>query len=231
MGIIRKALSFAISLSLLALNVTAADNELTSEEKAEGWQLLFNGKDHTGWTCNTGKPIQTPVEDGCLLPYKSGGYLVIYEKPFGDFVLQCDVKMDKESCNSGIFFRIGSPRNPVYTGMEIQIEENSSGDNPYHAFGAIYDLVPAAKDATKEPGEWNHVQLTCQGPHITVEVNGEVVAKMNCDEFDQRGLRPDGTKHKFLRAAKDFPRSGHLGFQDHGHPVWIKNVKLKEIAG
>ena len=28
------------------------------------------------------------------------------------------------------------------------------------------------------------------------------------------------------RAVKDFARTGYLGFQDHGHPVWYKNVKL-----
>jgi len=28
------------------------------------------------------------------------------------------------------------------------------------------------------------------------------------------------------RAVKDFARKGQLGFQDHGHKVWYKNVKL-----
>ncbi|MFO0947963.1 MAG: DUF1080 domain-containing protein [Planctomycetota bacterium] len=217
------------SLLALASNVWSADNELTPEEKAAGWQLLFNGKDHTGWKCNNNKPIATPVEDGALLPFKSGGYLIVNEKQFGDFIFQCDVKMDKEHCNSGIFLRIGNLGLPVYTGIEVQIEENDSGNSPYHAFGSIYDLVPVSKDNTKEPGEWNHVQITCKGPEITVEVNGEIVSKMNCDDFNKRGQRPDGSKHKFGKAIKDMPRKGYLGFQDHGHKVWFKNVKIKEL--
>jgi hypothetical protein len=28
------------------------------------------------------------------------------------------------------------------------------------------------------------------------------------------------------RAVKELARKGYLGFQDHGHPVWYKNVKL-----
>jgi hypothetical protein len=52
---------------------------------------------------------------------------------------------------------------------------------------------------------------------------------MNCDDYDQPGLRPDGSKHKFGAAIKDFPRKGYLGFQDHGHKVWYKNVKLLEF--
>ena len=69
----------------------AADNSLTDAEKQAGWQLLFNGKNLTGWKTSNGKPIQTKVEEGSIVPYKSGGYLVIHENQFGDFVLKCDV--------------------------------------------------------------------------------------------------------------------------------------------
>jgi hypothetical protein len=55
------------------------------------------------------------------------------------------------------------------------------------------------------------------------------VARLNCDDYDKPGLRPDGSKHKFELAVKDFPRRGYLGFQDHGHKVWYKNVKLLEL--
>lgn len=228
-----RAKGWMISVTLLLLSLTpaagAADNQLSDKEKADGWQLLFNGVDHSGWTCNNGKPVATPIEDGCLMPFQSGGYLVIHEKQFGDFTLSCDVKMDKEHCNSGIFFRVGNKLNPVYTGLEVQIEENDSGDSPMHAFGAIYDLVPVSKRATNRPGEWNHVEITCKGPFVTVTVNGAEVSKMNVDEFAEKGKRPDGTKHKFGRAIKDLPRSGYLGFQDHGHKVWFKNIKIKEL--
>jgi hypothetical protein len=221
---------FAVVLMLSATTVVnAADNELTAEEKAAGWQLLFNGKDLTGWTTNTNKPIASKVEDGALQPYKSGGYLIIHEKKFGDFILSCDVKTSGPSCNSGIFFRIGNPRIPVYTGLEAQVESNDDGGSPMHAFGAIYDLVPAKEAADKPPGEWNHVVLTCKGPLITVQVNGKEISKMNVDEFKDRGKRPDGSRHKFGVAVKDMARVGYIGFQDHGHPVWFKNVKILEL--
>lgn len=212
---------------VLAAPVFAADNELTPEEKAAGWQLLFNGKDTTGWKCNNDKPVATPIENGCLLPHKSGGYLIVYEQPFGDFKLACDVKMEDPQCNSGIFFRVGNLKNPIYSGFEVQIF-NGPGTG-MHDFGAIYDLVPPKKNNLKGPGEWNHVELTCQGPTITVAVNGEEVATMNCEDYPERGKRPDGSKHKFGVAIKDLPRSGYLGFQDHGHKCWYKNVKLLEL--
>ena len=103
-----------------------------------------------------------------------------------------------------------------------------------HQFGAIYDLVATTKNTGKETGTWNAVEIRCYGPYINVKVNGEEDAAMNCEKFDKPGVCPDGKKHKFKldrkpRAVKDFARSGYLGFQDHGHKVWYKNVKLLKL--
>lgn len=217
----------AVLMLSTATCLFAADNELTEAEKREGWLLLFNGKDHTGWKCNNDKPIATPIEDGCLLPYKSGGYIVIHEKQFGDFILKCDVKMTPPACNSGIFLRVSDLKNPVFSGFEIAIDKSGDG---YHDFGAVYDLVkpqPAAK--LKGEDQWDSVMVKCQGPLMEVTVNGDVVSRINCDEFVEKSLRPDGTKHKFGNVVKDLPRVGYLGFQDHGKKVWYKNVKLLEL--
>lgn len=233
---LRTMAMFVAALPVAALlfvsTAFAGDNQLTEEEKTAGWQLLFNGKDLTGWKCNNGKEIATPVEEGSLVPYKSGGYIIVHEKPFENFVLKCDVRWEDPRCNSGIFFRVEDPENPVHTGFEVQV---MSGDRiGKHDFGAIYDLASTTKNNGKEIGEWNEVEVRCYGPYINIKVNGEEVAAMNCDEFDKPGICPDGRKHKFKlkgepRAVKDFARSGYLGFQDHGHKVWYKNVKLLEL--
>jgi hypothetical protein len=206
-----------------------ADNQLTAREKADGWQLLFNGRDHTGWKCSNGKPIATPVEDNCLLPYKSGGYLIVHEKPQGDFILKCDVRMDRPYCNSGIFFRVSDLSDPVQSGFEGQV---ASGLKPnYHSFGAVYDLVPPTKSplTREDMWDWHTVEIKCQGPKIEIAVDGQLVTQADLDEFDEPGKRPDGSQHKFKGVMKDMARSGHLGFQDHGAKCWYKNVKLLEL--
>lgn len=224
-------LPLVASTLLLAL-VTAGsaaepkDNQLTPEEKAAGWKVLFNGHDYTGWKCNNGKEVASPVEENSLVPHRSGGYLVVYDKPFGDFVLKCDVKMGEE-CNSGIFFRIGDLKNPVQTGFEAQVYAATT--KGYHGFGAIYDLVPPSGVKLNGAGQWDHLTITCNGPHVSVDVNGKTVAELNCDEWTQPGKRLDGTPNKFTTAVKDFPRKGYLGFQDHGHKVWFKNIKILEL--
>ena len=40
---------------------------------------------------------------------------------------------------------------------------------------------------------------------------------------------PDGTPNKFKQAIKDFARVGYVGFQDHGRPVWYRNIKIKRL--
>ena len=206
--------------------VNAADNQLTPREKADGWQLLFNGEDYTGWKCNNGKPIATKIEDHCLVPHGSGGYLIIYDKPFGDFILTCDVKMDR-ICNSGVFVRVSKPKNPVQTGFEVQVATEVGGGK--HDFGSLYDLV-GPNPVPKLNADWNNITVTCRGPIITAAVNGQTVARINCDEWTVPRHCPDGSHNKFNRAIKDFCRSGYIGFQDHDHPVWFKNVKLLDLT-
>jgi hypothetical protein len=220
--------AIALLFSITAPTCRAADNELTAEEKAAGWQLLFNGKDNTGWKCNNDKPVASPVEDGCLVPNKSGGYLVIHEKQFGDFILKCEVKMPNP-CNSGVFFRIGDPKNPVQTGFEVQVATGKGTGS--HDFGAFYDMAKLTKNNAKPAGEWNAITITARGPNLKVEVNGETVCAMNCDEYTEAGKNPDGTKNKYKKPVKDFPRSGYIGVQDHGTKVWYKNIKTLELNG
>ena len=64
---------------------------------------------------------------------------------------------------------------------------------------------------------------------IYVILNGEQVLNMNLDLWTEAGKNPDGTRNKFKTAYKDMARSGHIGLQYHGHPVWFRNMKVKEL--
>jgi hypothetical protein len=205
----------------------AADNVLAADEQADGWMLLFNGRDFSGWRNNSDKAVAARIEDGAINVHGTGGHLLVYEKPFGDFVVRCDVKMDQPFCNSGIFLRTGDLENPVQSAIEVQIASDLEPD--VHSFGALYDLVAPSKNGSHGPGRWDTLEIRCQGPQITVTVNGEKIASIYCEEWDQPGRRPDGSRHKFRKAIKNFPRKGHLGLQDHGYNVWFKNIKLKEL--
>jgi hypothetical protein len=219
------------ALALTLLLTALADNTLTDQEKKDGWVLLFDGKTLDGWMTSSGKPSQRPVEDGCLNPRKCGGYMLVHKEQWENFTLSLDFKISKK-CNSGVFVRTSSltprPGKDVgFNGIEVAIDDTVGAG--YHDTGALYDLAKPTKNAMKPAGEWNHLVVTCDGPVIEVELNGEKVTRADLSRFTEPYKRPDGTPHKFDVAYKDHPRKGYIGLQDHGGECWYRNVKLKPI--
>jgi len=215
----RSSTTAAVLGLALAAGALAAD---------EGFVTIFNGSGTAGWKTNTGKPLpEANVQADGLNPHKSGGYLVVHDAPHGDFVLEFDYKLSK-GCNSGVFIRVGDLKDPVMTGIEVAIDDTKG--RGLHDPGAFYDLVAPRVNAQKPAGEWNHMSIAAKGPTIEVVLNGETVNRINLDEWTEQGQRPDGSKHKFSKVTvKDLPRSGYLGFQDHGANCWYKNVKIKSL--
>jgi len=203
-------------------------NELTAAEKATGWRLLFNGSDLSGWH-PTGNPEGWVVDDGSILcTVKLGNYLVTSEQ-FENFQLALEFKIVPKA-NSGIFVRLSDIEDPVHTGIEVQILDTFGQENlNKHSCGAIYDLVAPAVQACRPAGEWNHYLITCSGPHISVELNGILVATMDASLYTEPGRSPDGTANKFKYAWAEMPRKGHIGLQDHNGLIWFRNIKIREF--
>lgn len=217
-----------VAAVLAASLVWAAENELTDQERADGWKLLFDGKTLDGWA-TTGKKEGWEAEEGalaCML--KGGGYCRTIEQ-FDDFVLSVDFKVSPK-CNSGVFFRWSDLKDPVHTGIEMQVLDSFGKEKPTkHDCGAIYDILAPTKNMAKPAGEWQTAVITCKDNLITIALNGEQICEMDLNQWAEAGKNPDGSKNKFKYAYKDLPRKGHIGFQDHGHRVWYRNIKLKPL--
>jgi Domain of Unknown Function (DUF1080) len=209
----------------------AADNQLTADEVRQGWRLLFDGRDMSGWVTKAGKPVPDKlIQDGTINARDQPRIGMIYTKEkFADFVLSCDYKMSKD-CNSGIFLRVGDPKNEVQSGLEIQVFDSAGKAKvDKHDNGALYDALAPSKNATKPAGEWNHCEITADKNMITVVMNGQEVVQADLDQFATAGKNADGSKNKYKKALKDFPREGLIGLQDHGHDCWYKNIKIKVL--
>jgi len=185
---------------------------------------LFDGSNLDHWKC---KPGGWTIEEGILTRQPKAGYLWTKEA-YGDFVLELEFKVSPK-CNSGVFFR-SNPKNCVQGGFEIQVlDSHGKAKVGKHDCGALYDAVAPKVNAVKKAGEWNTMKITCNGPAIKVEVNGQTAVDISIDDWDTPRQNPDGSKNKFKTALKDLPRTGHIGFQDHGKPVWYRNVKLTKL--
>jgi len=209
----------------------ASDNVLSPEEAKSGWILLFDGKSLDGWQTSSGRLSKVPVEDASINPHGSGGYMMIHQKTWSDFVLALDFKISK-GCNSGVFVRTFplTPRpgkDVGFNGIEVAIDDTTTAG--FYDTGALYDLVKPSENAMKPVGQWNHMVITCDGPKLSVELNGKLVTQTDLDQWTTPNRRPDGSEHKFDVAYKDHPRDGYLGLQDHGSNCWYKNIKIKPL--
>ena len=182
---------------------------------------LFDGKSTAGWTNRDGGESKWSATDGTLSRTAKVGD-VWSKGRYGDFVLSLEFNTKG---NSGVFIRTDNPKNPVQTGIEIQV--NKPGGPGKHSVGALYDLVAPSKNAATEG--WNKLEVTAKGNMISVVLNGEKICEMDLDKWTTPNKNPDGSKNKFKTALKDFKREGHIGFQDHGADVSYRNITIREL--
>jgi hypothetical protein len=214
----------------------ARDKSFTSKVASQarvdtaGWTELFNGKDLSGWK-HVG-PGSMSVEDGLIRGHGGMGLLYWTGQKFQNCTIHVVYKMKDENDNSGVFIRIPiEPREewmPVFYGYEVQIDNHPelSNEDEYHITGTLYSLTkPLAK--TGKPGpEWNTMDITLDGPHTVVVLNGVKVTDYRegdpvpARKFDfepQRGLRPN---------------SGYIGLQNHSDKdiVYFKEVAVRTLS-
>jgi hypothetical protein len=126
---------------------------------------LFNGRDLAGW-----KPRDASskhgwiVSDGVLKNAEPGNDLLT-ERKFTDFKLRAEFRYPRGS-NSGIYLR---------GRYEVQIEDNFGHEPDSHEIGGIYGFLTPIKNAAKQPGEWQTLEVTLMGRAVTVVLNGEQV--------------------------------------------------------
>jgi len=110
-------LLLGLSLALAAVGCSSGPGTgSAAPAPSQGWVSLFDGKSPEGWT----NLPQANIQEGCINPNKSGNYVTFAKDRYADFVIACDFKLSK-GCNSGLFIRTGDPKDPVQTGIEIQI--------------------------------------------------------------------------------------------------------------
>jgi hypothetical protein len=161
---------------------------------------------------------------------KGMGYLWT-KKKFSDFSLSLDYKLS-EGANSGIFYR-SNPKDPVQEGFEIQLMDNNGFQKkakkelpPRKLNASFYDGVAPNGDYSKPVGKWNHAELRCKDSQVSFSLNGQLAFSINLDDWKEVGQNPDGTTNKFKTALKDLPRTGHIGFQNHGQVVWFRSIRI-----
>ena len=202
---------------------------------AEELNPLFNGTNLDGWVQRGGK-AQYSVENGVIIGTTvkgTGNSFLCTEKEYGDFILELDVKADKD-LNSGIQIRsqcfdketaydfgtrtINISAGRVH-GYQVEVDHNLNR----RWSGGVYDegrrgwLFPLATNSPGSQafkfGEWNKYRIRCVGDSIKTWVNGVPAA----DLVDAETLR------------------GFIGLQVHnsetaGLQVRFRNIRLQDLG-
>ncbi len=221
-----------ITLLFLSSLTFAADNTLSSEEKGDGWKLLFDGKSMDQWK-NFKKDGINPkwiIKDGAMTLTSRGGGDIMTKKIYKNFDFKLDWKI-AEKGNSGIFILADEKGRAIYShAPEVQILDNERHPDrkkTSRRSGSLYDMITAPAESQKPAGEWNSVRIQLNNSQLKVWQNGIVTID----------IKINGDKWKELLAKSKFKNwkgfalgeSGALGLQDHGDVVSFKNLKIKEL--
>ncbi len=159
-----------VSATAVALLFAAATLPMSGDavaQAAEGWTSLIDGKSLDAHWNKIGE-ADWKIEDGTAVATKGAGYLVS-KQTYGDFQLKAEFWAEDDT-NSGIFIRCSDPEK---IGGETCYEVNIYDKRPEPAYGtgAIVN-VAKVEPMPKAAGKWNTYEITAQGPHLVVVLNG-----------------------------------------------------------
>ena len=224
-------------------------NTLSSNEKAEGWILLFNGLDFEGWRGLGRESIPEghwTVENGFLKKIPSGdvplqedgqpveGGDILTEETFVDFDLRFEWKICPGG-NSGIKYNVSEsmsvsfPPEFAALGFEYQIlDDNGHPDAQNGAnrtAAALYDISAPGNKNLKPVGEWNSGRIFFKGNHGEHWLNGQKVLEFDLDTPEME-KRLKASKYSIYEGFGS-KRKGHIVIQDHTDAAWYRNIKIK----
>lgn len=242
------SIKYLFIITLLVGCTPAKKQKTEMGDKETDWVSLFDGKTLNGWHLYNGEsPAEFwTVEDGALKfnpPSEKKDtdpvYNIVTNETFTNFELSLEWKIS-EGGNSGIFWGvIEDPElsEPYYTAPEVQVldmgdpkyDPAREKEDEFYQAGALYDLVKPTKQVAKPAGNWNHVVI-----HVDHKNNhGHVILNdIKIHTFPVHGEQWEkmiaGSKFKDWTKF-GVSKTGKIGLQDHGNPVWYKHIKIKNL--
>lgn len=219
-----------------------AQNTLSEAERAEGWELLFDGKSTEHWRGYNHPTFPDRgwgVKAGELQVYHSGteeagfGGDIVTKQSYSDFILSVDFALSDTS-NSGIFYLVQEVEDtPIwYNAPEYQLLDDETYKQimditPAQLSGANYDMHAQEVNYSKPIGEWNTAVIEKRGNQVRHLLNGELVVEYELYSEDWNKRYENSKFKEHPNYAKAI--SGPIGLQDHGHLCRFRNIKIKVL--
>jgi len=223
--------------------VFSLSNQLTENEKNDGWEMLFDGKSTEKWR---GAHKETfpedgwKVEDGILALYaESGGESseaggIVTREQFSNFEFSLEFKLTP-GANSGIKYFV--TENEETTGSAIGLEfqllddekhkDAKAGRDGNRTVASLYDLIPAGEKRIREPGMWNMARIVSKDNKVEHYLNGSIEVEFVRGSTAFRDLVAI-SKYKIWENFGE-AEAGHILLQEHGNNVSFRNIKIRRL--
>ena len=91
-----------------------------------------------------------------------------------------------------------------------------------HSTGAVYGAVIPLYSVGRKAGEWNQLEISCVGRHLTVYLNGNRIHKIDVDDpafvFSEK------------RPLSRVPNQGYIGLESHTNRVDFRNLRIQSSS-
>jgi len=154
-----------IAVSLLV--VLAGCTQTRSESGGDsGWITIFDGTSFADWTAIG--DANWRIVDGAAVADAGDGLLVARNR-YTDFQLRAEFWVSDDA-NSGIYIR-GTDPNKVVSATAYEVNIFDKRPDPTYGTGAIVGVAKVVP-MPKAGGKWNVYEITAQGDHMIVVLNG-----------------------------------------------------------
>ena len=199
-----KRLSILVVLMAWLVSATMAQqhNSMTATEAADGWVLLFDGSSLAGWAPRFDG--QWEVVDGTIsaVPNAGRGFMATAAH-YANFQLAVDFWID-DTANSGVFLRCPA-EGTISQGNAFEV--NIFDPHETWPTGSINE-VAKIQTVPQTAGQWNTFEITADGDHLVVQLNGQTTVDANSD------------RHQSGPIALQYNGSGQVRF---------RNIKIKTL--
>lgn len=208
------------TVSNIAMAQTRETDKKISGNKVSETILLFNGKDLNNWVFK----LKDPSIDPATVFTIRNGLIHISGNPFGymrtkdiysDYKLHAEWRWPTEATNSGVFVHAQQPDSIWLKCVECQLQAGNAGDFVCMNGADMTERTDKSKpfvkklaaSSEKPTGEWNTMEVICDGSTIKVTVNGIL---------QNKGTNVSVTK-------------GSICLQSEGKDVEFRNVYLDKL--
>jgi len=191
----------ASGLSLVLLAACGGGKQVDEE----GWQILFNGSDLSGWTV-VGDANWRVENRAARADRSTAASFLVSKDSFADFDLDLEFWVDPEA-NSGVFLRCQDPKAITEKSCYETNIFDTRPDQTYRTGGIVNVAEPA--EFVYTGGQWNRMKITAAGPQLQVTLNGRTMV----DTKDSRLSR------------------GPIALQYGAGTVMFRNVRIRERKG